>query len=330
MFVLLYLHAYFCFWFALFCKVRVFVFVCVVDTKQTKYRYMCDAKVLPSLGGAFGPGALWFVWHTCIRVMHDEEDDVFFSYEFWHGAHKQVKKGNKVIRREMGCNYVLVFELESVTPRQLREGYVQKVPRILVCTTQDIVDLQRARVKKEEEYHLQQNEMETFETEEARLQFRKDVCRDKLETPFYADYNAPDFFDKPNGTCPMHAQLRILDKHTSAVPNYIHIGDVKLYPEPEDTPTYGQYLEDPNIVIDYEMEEKEIVSKNDGLQLYSRLMRSYTGLAYMKKQVDSAISCGNWPCVITGVFIFCFYRLYPKACLHMFIYTTNRDFGYNR
>ena len=212
-----------------------------------------------------------------------------------------LKKGANVIRRELGSNYALVFELESVTPRQLRNGYIQTEERILICTTQDIVDKERARVTGEEKSYLDENGLHEFKSEEARMQFRKDVCRDKLETPFYADSNVPDFFDKPNGVCPMHAQLRTLDKHTSAIPNYIHTGDVKLFAVSRNAPTYGQYLEDPNVVTDYDTEAMDIISKGDALELYSSLMKSYKGLSYMKKQVDSAVACGKWPCVITGM-----------------------------
>ena len=262
---------------------------------------MCDAKVLPALSGAFGPGAIWALIHTCIRVRHAAASGVYYSYEFWHGAHKVLKKGLNIIRRELGANWTLVFELESVTPRQLRNGYNQTADRILVCTTQDIVDSERARAKVEEENYLEENGLLRFESEDARIRFRKDVCRDKLETPFFGDGNVPDFFDKPNGVCPMHAQLRTLDKHTSAVPNYIHSGDIKLYPEQRDAQTYGQYLQNPDAEIDIDMDEKEFVTKREGLELYSSLMGSYKGLSYMKKQVEGAVACGNWPCVITGV-----------------------------
>ena len=200
-----------------------------------------------------------------------------------------------------------------MTPKQLRNGYIQTDDRILLCTTQDIADSQRVRVKNEEIDYLERNEMDSFESEEARMQFRKEVCRDKLETPFYADRNAPDFFDKPNATCPMHAQLRVLDKHTSAVPNYIHNGDCRLYLQPRDAPTYGEYLDDPTVVSKYETEwkESEFVSKGDGVELYIGLMKSYPNLGYMKKQLQSAVGCDSWPCVITGMYAF---YLFLKCC----------------
>ena len=271
--------------------------------------------------GAFGPGAIWSLIHTCIRVRHAAESGVYYSYEFWHGAHKALKKGLDIIRRELAATWTLVFELESVTPRQLRNGYNQTADRILVCTTQDIVDYERARTNAEESNYLEEKELLAFDSEDARIKFRKDVCRDKLETPFYGDRNVPDFFDKPNGVCPMHAQLRTLDKHTSAIPNYIHSGDIKLFSAPRDILTYGQYLEDPGAAMDIEMDEKEFISKSDGLQLYSNLMTSYKGLAYMKKQVQSAIGCGNWPCVITGMlfvsdFVFVCFGM-QRLCLYI-------------